>query len=94
MNLTNSSRTLVRLVVVAGMFALATSGYSFDGTMSGSLAAASVGGDGGGSLIETWFILMLALVAAAQWLDRKEEKMSRQRVRVVHEHLDCRQNHR
>jgi len=71
---------LARLISLGGGLVFATSGYAMGGMVAGGMAAASSGGSGGGLAIELWFVLMLALLGAAKWLDEKEATMVKQRV--------------
>jgi hypothetical protein len=88
MHLTNVCSKLTKLVSLGGMLVFVISGYSMDGTVAGGMVTASSGG--GGIAIELWFVLMLALVGAAQWLDHKETEMVTQQVRVAYEDVNRR----
>jgi hypothetical protein len=93
MHLTNLCSKFTKLVSLGGMLVFVNTGFSMDGTVAVGMATASSGG-GGGIAIELWFVLMLALLGAAQWLDHKEAEMITQRVRVAHEDVNRRTNAR
>jgi uncharacterized membrane protein len=90
MYLANPCRTPAKLVFLGGVFLFTVSAYSLDGMATGAMATASAGGSGGGSMIELWLVLMLALLGAAQWLDHHEARLVEQRVRSVHAEVDHR----
>ena len=91
MHLAKFRRSAAQLAFFGGAFLLlSTSAYSFDGAAAGTFAAASPGSDGGGSFVELWFGLMLALLGAAQWLDHKEIEAGRREQGAAHDQVEHR----
>jgi hypothetical protein len=87
MHMTALYPKLARWILCSGMLGLTISGYSMDGMATGGMAAAPAAGSGGGIAIELWFVLMLALLGAAQWLDQKEAKAAGKHGRPPHPEL-------
>ncbi len=88
MHLTNLCPKLTKLVFLSGIFVFSISGYSMDGAMTGGMATAPAGGGSGGIAIELWFVLMLALLGAAQWLDQKDAKVAGHHGPPAHKGVD------